>query len=152
MSKALLSILKNADIDRVKVNAAAGTGNVESDSVDMANYEGVIFLAVLGTITATGVPSIKAQQSSDDGSSDAFADLLGTLVTGDDADGDKILALEIYKPRERYVKCIVGRATANVEVDGIFAVKFGPRKAPVALNADVVAESETHVSPAEGTA
>ena len=81
--KELLSILKNAAIERVKVNQAAGTGDVTSDSVDMQGYEGVIFLTALGTITSTGVPSMKAQQSSDDGSTDTFADLEGTGCTGD---------------------------------------------------------------------
>ena len=150
--KGVLSILQEASIERVGKDTAAGTGDVNSDGVDMSNHEGVIFQVHLGTITGSGVPSVKAQQSDDDGSSDAYSDLAGTLVTGDDADDDKIFVLEIYRPRKKFVRIVVGRATANVVIDSIGAIVWGRRKQPAVQGSDVVAESKSVVSPAEGTA
>jgi len=142
----------NCKVSRVMNAVAAGTTDQNSASVDMADFEGVIFLAAFGTLTATQVTSLKAQQSSDDGSSDAFADLEGTSVGPlADADGNKMLALDVYRPRERYVRATIDRGTANAVIDGIVAIQYGARKAPV-THSTTVSASEVSVSPAEGTA
>jgi hypothetical protein len=111
-----------------------------------------MFVALLGTLTASQVTQMKAQQSSDDGSSDAFADLTGTQTTAmDDADDNKMIVLDVYRPRERYVRCVLERGTANAVIDGIVAIPYGPRKKPTSDHSTVQA-SEAHASPAEGTA
>lgn len=151
MGKEILSLLKEAKIERVMNAVAAGQTTQTSSAVDMADYEGCLFIALLGACDGTSVPSLKAQQSSDDGSTDSYADLLGTSVAGTDADDNKMLILDVYRPRERYLKALVTRATADVVIDGVLAIKYGPRKTPITQGSDV-ANSELHVSPAEGTA
>lgn len=147
----LKSLLKNAEFDRVKAAVAAGQTDVTSDAVDTQGYEGVVFVALLGAATATTAVKMHAEGSSDDGSADAYADLAGTEVgTADGDDDDKMLILEVLEPRERYVRAIVTRATADCAVDGILAIKIRPKKFPVTQGSDVVA-SESHVGPAEGT-
>ena len=147
-----MNLSKNTKIKRVMNAVAAGTTDQNSSSVDMQNYEGVLFLAAFGTLTASQITQMKAQQSSDDGASDAFADLLGTL-TGPlaDADGNKLLVLDVFRPRERYVRCVVDRGTANAVIDGVIAIQYGARKGETTHDV-TVKSAETHISPAEGTA
>jgi hypothetical protein len=147
------NLLKNVKIQRVMNAVAAGTSNQTSSAVDTQGFDGVMFVASFGTLTATQVTSLKAQTSSDDGASDAYDDLAGTLVGPmTDADSNKQLILDIYKPRKRYLKAVVNRATANAVIDGVTAILYRGRKAPVTQPSASVSASEQWVSPAEGTA
>lgn len=139
-------------VARVKNAVAAGTDDTQvSVSVDMLGFESVEFLVAFGAITSTAVTTVKAQQSSDDGSSDTFADLAGTAISVADDDDNGIVRLEIHNPVERYVRCAVVRATANVVIDSTVAVQTGPKNEPVTQDATVVGNELSH-APAEGTA
>ena len=143
------NLLKNAEFVRVENAVAAGTTSVESDGVDINGFESIVFIVALGAITTGAATSVKLQQSTDNSS---FADLEGTSITVADDDDNQIALLEIHRPRERYVRAVVSRATQNAVVDGIFAIKHnGTRYAPITQGATVVA-AEVHASPAEGTA
>jgi len=122
------------------VNAqAAGTTAVNGSAVDTQGFESCRFVALLGTLTATQVTSIKIQ-GSDDGSTN-WVDMTGTLVgPAADGDGNKILISEIYKPSKRYVRCAVNRATANAVIDGVIAELFVPYRAPVTADTTVSAQ------------
>ncbi len=146
----MLALGKNTKIIRVMNAKAAGETAQDGTTVDMQNFEGVLFVALFGTLTATQVTSIKAQQSTVKAS--GFSDLEDTKVgpLADD-DGNKALVLDVKRARERYVRLVVSRATANAVIDGVIAIQYGPRKAPTAHDSTVVA-SEAHTSPAEGTA
>ena len=126
---------------------AAGTDDTTNGaSVDMAGYEGVIFVAVVGDVTATGVYTLHVETSSDDST---FNDLEGTSTTKTTGDSDELLISEIHKPRERYLRPVQARATANIITGGVFAIQYGPAKTPVTQDTTVTIEH--HVSPAEGT-
>ena len=146
------SMLHNTKVTRVLAAVAAGTTVQNGDVLDMQNFEGVMFVAALGTLTASQVTSLKAQQGAASDLSDA-ADLEGTL-TGPmaDDDDDQLLVLDIQHPAERYVRCVVNRATANAVIDGVIAIQYGPRKMPTVQDTATVAFAEAHTSPAEGTA
>lgn len=143
---------KDSKITVLSNAVAAGTTDIDSGSIDMQDFENVIFLIQFGAITSGAVTSVKAQQSSDDGSSDSFADLEGTGQTVADTDDDKLFGIEIIRPRERYVKAIVDRATQNAVVESIIAIQYNARKLPTTHDATTVGGFETHDSPAEGTA
>lgn len=147
----MLSILKNCTIDRVMNSVAAGTSSQNGTGVSMAAHETVTFIALLGALTATQVTELKAQQSDDDGSSDTYDDLAGTL-TGPmlDADGNKILILEVNRPTKAFVRPVVIRGTANAVIDGVIAIRSHPRKHPTTQGTTVSA-SKTVVTPDEGT-
>ncbi len=146
----MLALAKNTKIARVMNAKAAGATAQNGTTVDMQNWEGVMFVALFGALTATQVTSIKAQQSG--AKSSGFSDLEGTEAGPlDDEDSNKALVLDIKNPRERYVRCVASRATANAVIDGVVAIQYGPRKMPAAHDSTVVA-SEAHAGPAEGTA
>ncbi len=111
-----------------------------------------MFLVHWGTITATGVQSIEVHQSSDDGASDTYTAITGTNVSAADDDDNQITYVDVYKPREQYVKCVINRATANSVVDGITAIQYGASRKPTTHDSTTVSGGEIHVSAAEGTA
>lgn len=146
-------LLSGVKITRCLNSVAAGTSDQAGTGVDMENFEGVVFVALLGVLTASQVTSLKAQQSSDNGSSDSWADLASTRVgpMADD-DDDQALVLDVFKPLERYVRPVVVRGTANAEIDGLIAIQYQAGKRPTTQDAATIAFSESHASPAEGSA
>lgn len=146
------NLTREGKVTRVSNAVAAGTTDINSSSVDMSGFDSVTFYVLFGTITASAVTSVKAQQSSDDGSSDTFADLTGTGITVADDDDNQVVVLEIDQPRERYVRCVVDRGTQNAVVDGIIAVQHNAKTVPVTHDSSTVVSSEYHHAPAEGTA
>jgi len=148
MSSELNSRIK---ITRVLNSVVAGITDQNSSAVDMAGFDGVLFIALFGALTATQVTQIKAQQDVSSGMG-AAADLLGSNVGPlADTDGNKCLVLDIKKPLERYVRCVVDRGTANAVIDGVIAIQYGAGAHPTA-HAASVAFAEAWGSPAEGTA
>ena len=147
-----MNISKGVKTTRVMNAVAAGTDDQNSSSVNMANFESVLFVAALGTLTSSQVTNMKAQQSDDDGGSDAFSDLLGTLTAAmADGDSDKLIQLDIVKPRKQYVRVVLVRGTQNAVIDGIVAYQYSPLKLPTTHDSSVQ-DTEIHISPAEGTA
>lgn len=138
-------------LDKIKITkthdeVTAGTSDSNGATIDMQGYEGVIFLAVLGTPADDN--GIKAQQDSASGMGTA-ADLLGSQVLSDAT--ETVVAVQIHKPRERYVRSVVVRGTSTTVPAG-FAIQYGPRTLPVDNDALTDVAAESHVSPAEGTA
>lgn len=139
-------------IIRVMNAVAAGTSDQTSSAVNMAGWESVEFVALFGTATTTHVTKLKAQQSSDDGSSDAYDDLEGSATSQmGDTDSNKIVRLEVVKPRKQYVKCVIDRGTANIVIDGMIAILRKSHNEPITQDSSV-SVNKSVVSPAEGTA
>lgn len=131
---------------------AAGVTTINTTAVDTQGFGGIAFIANFGTLTATQVTSVKAQQSDDDGATDAYSDIAGSS-TGPLADGDsgKSLIIDIHKPRKRYVRLVVVRGTANAVINNVTALLFNPSHTPPAADASIV-ETTVLSEPAEGTA
>lgn len=138
-------------ITQVKTAVAAGTTDTQSDAVDMADYEGVVFIVSMGAISATAVTSANVQQSSTAALAGSEADLLGSKITIAATDDDKCLLIDVYRPTKRYVNAIVLRATANSVINSIVAIQYGAAMAPPTNDASTVIGRLTLISPAEGT-
>lgn len=137
---------------RVMNGVTAGTTDQTSSAIDTLGYDGVKIYTAFGAITSGAVTSVKVQQSSDDASADAYADLEGTSITIADDDDNQVAVHDIYRPRERYLKVVVDRGTQNAVIDGIIAVLYGARELPTTDDTSTVVSREIHASPAEGTA
>lgn len=148
MSNEFLSANK---LTRVIDRIAAGSSDETGDTIDMASFENVTFIVGFGTIVNAAVTGIRVETGAASDMSDA-TDLLGSAIVVADDDDTSIVAIEIIKPRERYLRVVVDRATQNAEIDFGLAVQSGPRVKPVTHDSDTVLGSETHTSPAEGTA
>ena len=146
----MMNLAQNVKITRALNAVAAGQTAQNGAVIDMANFEGIVFIAALRTLASGAVTGIKAQQGNQANLSDA-ADLAGTAVSIADTEDNELLVLDIYRPAERYVRAVVTRGTADAVIDGVIAIQYGPRVLPATQDA-TVAGIETHVSPAEGTA
>lgn len=146
-----MGFLLSEDIKITKVQnaTAAGTTDVTSDSVDMQDYDSVLFRFTVGTITGSAVTSVHAEQSADDST---FNDLADTNITIADDDDNQVFWLEIVRPTDRYVRIIVDRATQNAVVGEIYADQYaGHKKRPISNNVTDTITGESHLTPAEGT-
>jgi len=148
----MFNLSTEGKVTRLSNAVAAGQTTVNGSSVDMQGFEAVTFYVLIGSITSSGTVDVKAQQSNDDGNSDAFADLEGTKISYADDDDNQVAVLEVVNPQERYVRPVVVRGTADSVIDGIIAVQTGAKVAPVTHDATTVVGSEVHHAPDEGTA
>lgn len=145
-----MDIGKTLKFMRVENAAAAGQTTLTSEYVDTAGYDGVIFIVLFGSITSGGAQSVKALQATASNGSDG-ADLEGSSTTVADSDDNKIVVVDVYRPRERYVAVAALRATQDSVVDGIVAFLYSGSKAPVTNDTTVVG-LKSLISPSEGTA
>jgi hypothetical protein len=136
----------NVKITKVADHTTAGTDAVTSAEVNMAGYEGVMFVTSFGTANAGNL--LKAQQDTATGMASA-ADLEGTSVTSGTSDED--VWLDVYKPREQFVRVYATRGASST-LESIWAIQYGPRYAAPDNTTSGTITGEQHVSPAEGTA
>lgn len=145
----------SAKTSRVLSLTAAGTDDaINSLSVDMQGFDACRFIVGFGTVT-DGVHKVKIQQSSDDGSSDAFADVANTLTdTGAvAADDNDLIVTDIIKPNERYLRATVVRAggVTGAVIDFVIAELYMSRDIPVTQDSTVV-DNVREAHQVEGTA
>lgn len=131
--------------------AAAASATRNGAEFDMQGFEGVLMIVKFGDIAAGAVTSIKAQQDSATGMA-AAADLAGTGISVADDDDNQIFIIDLYRPRERFVRVVVAKDGANNTQEMAFYVGYTDRKLPAALTLANEVTYELHVSPAEGTA
>jgi hypothetical protein len=128
---------------------AAGTTTLTGSHIDTAGYEDVTIIANLGAITSTGVPTLKAQQGDASDGGDAV-DIEGSAVVGADTDSGKCLAIEIHRPKHRYITPVLLRSTANIVVNNVIVILSNPAQVPVTQTLFV--DSTALVTPDSGTA
>ena len=134
---------KRNKVTLVNAEAASAGTAVNSSSVDMQGFDGVVFIGTMVTANASNFANLAT--STDDSS---FSDLLGTKVTPGD-NGDQFM-IDLFNPLERYIRLEVDRGGANTVVGEIFAIQYGQHKSPQTHGSTV--DNETHISPARGTA
>ena len=141
----ITNLSKEAKLLKIKAASADGTSTVTSDAVDTQDFSRVLIFTTIATANAGNY--VKLQQSSDDGSADAYADLEGTKVIA--AVSGDIVGVDLIKPQERYIKCVVTRGATTV-LGEIFALCYGAQVLPVTQVSTT--NVEIHASPDEGTA
>lgn len=144
------TILKDVLVEHIIDRTADGQATTTSSAVDMAGFNKAAFIIPIGTSASNGVVTAKLQQSSDDGSTDAYSDIEGSSVTYTNGD-NKELAIEIINPAKRYLKCIVVTSTGNSEIGPVICLKHGAKLMPVTQGSNVL-DSAFLVNPDEGTA
>jgi hypothetical protein len=86
--------------------------------------------------------ALKAEQNAEN-SATGMAELEGSasFTAGASTADSKALVLDVHKPRERYVRAVLERGTANAVVDGIIAIQYMPWSAPTSQDASVIASA-----------
>lgn len=142
-----MNLSKEVKITKVKAASATGTTEVTSDVVDMAGFEGVIFLTNIGSFNAGNF--LKGQQDTVVGMG-TVQDLEGSKVVAT-ANGETVF-LDIYKPKERFVRASVIRAGATTVLGEIYALQYSGRVSPVDNDTVDVLLGSLLISPDEGIA
>lgn len=146
------TLLKDIEVREVGAPVAAASDTDDnSDRIDTQGYEGVLFVAPIEDSAATGVATLKVEQNVAD-SDTGMAALAGasaqaTCAINDDLNG-KLLVVDVFRPRERYVQAVRTSLTANVAFGTLIAILYGKRKLPVADHATIAASASVS-APAE---
>ncbi len=144
------NLSKNAKVSSALDYAEAATDR-NGATLDMQGWDGVLMIVKFAAIAASAVTKIKAQQGEASDMSDA-ADLAGTGIDVADDDDNQIFMIDIYRPRERYVRLVVDKDTSHNTAESAIYIQYKGRKGPVDNNVANLVTAETHISPAEGTA
>lgn len=148
-----MNLTKNFKIMEVGAPIAnAANTDSNSDRIDMSGWEGICFVCPVTDSAATGVATLKVEQNIVD-SDTGMAALSGATATAtcavNDDINDKLLIVDVYKPRERYVQAVRTSTVANIAFGNVIAILYEGKKAPITADASVLA-SALAVSPAEG--
>lgn len=140
--------------DNVKITPvlgyfAAGTTKRTSTILDMDGFDGVVFAAVLGTTIENGTLDVFVEQNTANATS-GMARLATTTVYTVPATPAALtsIAVDVYKPRERYLQCNVTPATQNAVICGVVAIQYKSHLCPVTDDATLVKVTRL-ISPAE---
>jgi len=145
-----MNLLKNVKIDQILGYSAAGQAAKTSDIIDMQGYDGVLFVAGFGTIVEGGTQNVQVYQDTDraGGTMAAVAGTAAHTVTAANAALTKsAIAVDVYKPLERYLEVIVTPATQDAVILGVTAIRYKGKMGPDA-NADLLKSTQL-ISPAE---
>lgn len=139
-----MNLSKDIKITVVEAAAAAAQTELVTDVLDMTGYEGVMFLALTGDVTATSVLTLTVKGNSANSvttptpvtqkATDAFT---AGAATAD----SKVLLVDVYKPALRYVFASLTRTTADAIVGGIIAIQYSARSKPTTQDASVIASA-----------
>ena len=128
-------------------DAAASDTDADGAVVDTANFDGCIFVTSIEDSVAT----LTAMQC--DTSGGTYAALSGAVATATSATNDdlntKLLVVDVYRPRERYLKANITSATAIIAFGATYAILYSGRVQPVTQLTAEVAQLTKVASPAE---
>ena len=139
-----MSLLKNVKVAYVAGAAAAAQTEVLSSVLDMSGYDGVMFIALLGDVTATSVLTLtaKGNTASSTSSPTPVTQKATAAFTAGDSDADSTaLVVDVYDPAMRYAFASLTRTTANAVVNGIVAIQYTAEYRPTTQDATVIANA-----------
>ncbi len=145
-----MNLSKNVKITTA-LDYASGSADRTGAILDMSGYEGVLVIVKFAVIATGAVTKIKMQQDTAVGMGSA-ADLAGTGIDVADDDDNQVFVIDLYKPLERYVRLYVDKDATNATAETAVYIQYKNRKGAIDNNVTDAVTTETHVSPAEGTA
>jgi len=139
-----MNLSKNCKITVVAAAAVAATTEVVTSVLDMAGFDGVMFIALMGDVTASSVLTLTAKGNSANSTSSPtpVTQKATTAFTAAAADADsKVLMVDVAKPTLRYMFASLTRADQNAVVGGIIAIQYSANDKPTAHDASVIASA-----------
>lgn len=127
------TVLQSHESDSRTAGAVNGAG------IDTREYEECVFVLNMGDIAATGTVNLKVQESSDDGSADAYADVPGAAITAlGDTDDDGVFCIAVRtRGRERYLRAVLTTGVAASDAS-VTALLLRKKYRPVTQAAEVI--------------
>lgn len=139
-----MSLLKNVKVAYVAGAAVAAQTEVLSTVLDMTGYDGVMFIALLGDVTATSVLTLtaKGNTASSTSSPTPVTQKATSAFTAGASDADSAaLIVDVYDPALRYMFASLTRTVANAVVNGIVAIQYKAEYRPTTQDATVIANA-----------
>lgn len=139
-----MSLLKNVKVTPVAAAAVAAQTEVLTSVLDMTGFDGVMFVALLGDVTATSVLTLtaKGNTASSTSSPTPVTQVATAAFTAGASDADdKALVVDLYDPMMRYAFASLTRTTANAVVNGIIAIQYTAEFRPTTQAATVIASA-----------
>lgn len=137
-------LLQKCKIDQVLGYYAAGTTKRTSDIIDMAGWDGVCFVAGLGTIIENGTLDVFVEQNtanSTSGMARLATTTAHTVTAANALLAKSAIVVDVYRPQERYLQCNITPAAQNAVILGIVAIRYRGRVAPE-LNSDLLKSTQ----------
>jgi hypothetical protein len=130
-----MNLSKNVRIDQVLGYFAAAQTAKKSDIVDMAGYEGCLFIFHFGTILATGTIAcdINGNSTNATGGTKLAGGATHTVTATTAALAKSAVVVDIYQPDPttyRYIEAMITLGVANTEILGITAIRYSGKKMP----------------------
>jgi hypothetical protein len=147
----MMSLLKNCDIKQVLGYYAAGTTKRTSDIIDTQGYDGVLFVAGLGTIIENGTLDAFVEQNTANstvGMARLATTTAHTVTAANALLAKSCILVDVYRPKERYVQANITPAVQNAVILGIVAILYKGHKQPVSQGATVLKSTQL-TEPAE---
>lgn len=141
------NLLYDAKFIVVETSAVAGTSTLTTDVVDTLGFQSIAFVAMLGGVTDTSVLALTAKgNSADSVSSPTPTTYAGaaTFTAGASDAANKLMIVDIEKPRDRYVFATLARGTANAVVNGIIAILYNGEIRPTVQGSTVLVSTHTN--------
>lgn len=135
-------LLESVKIVPCSYGATAAQTAVDGTVIDMeqdGGFDGIAFVAVLGTVTDGSVLTLAPMQgaASDGGDAAAISGAATAPVTASTS-SSKILQTDTFRPTSRYVRPRLTRTTQNAVVQSIVAILYRSRNLPTSNHADVI--------------
>jgi len=131
---------------KIKDHSTASTAAVESDIIDMAGYQGVVFFTSFGTANATNTIKVQGNTANQ---TTGMADLEGTSLASGSSDEDVII--ELHKPTFRYLQVVAARGASST-LESVWAYLYGGSLNSSANSVTGTQVAELHVNVGTGTA
>jgi hypothetical protein len=152
-----MNLLKNVKLTRVAVSYTSGDTDISEERViDMAGFDGVMFVGLIGSAATTGYQfKVVPCHSSATGTTDmvpmSTAGYGAGTTAGTTLMEESLVVVDVYRPTKRYMSAIVDRDTGStdVEIDGVIAIQYKNRYGPVSQSTSQygVVASTVAVSP-----
>lgn len=144
-----MNLSKDAKVSVVLGHAVAGITAKTTNVIDMQGFAGVMFVAVLGTVTQGSQVTLQAQEDIVNPMTNAKnLDGAAANFTAGAADSNKALLVDVYRPKSRYLQAVLTPAAQNAEIGAVIAVQYQSSAKPTTIDASVIA-SALAVSPDE---
>lgn len=128
-----MNLSANVKVDQVLGYYAAGTTKRTSDILDMSGFEGVLFIAELGTLIENGTLDVFVEQNTANqtsGMARVATTTVHTVTAANAALAKSCILVDIYQPQERYLQCNITPATQNAVILGITAIRYSGKVKP----------------------
>lgn len=140
-----MNLTNHVCTDRVADSQTAAQTDVTGTATDLRGFHAIRYAALIGTVTAGGSVTLKAQGSDDN---TTWADLADATAETDDTGAEGVLLLDLANPRHRYVRPVAVRSTENSQIDGILADIYAADRLPVTQGDSVAATTYQHAAEA----